>query len=466
MDQLINQVLNDRYQVQSLLGRKTGRRTFLAKDLETESIVVLKLLLFAPDFTWEDLKLFEREAETLKSLDHSAIPKYFDYFETDTEIGKGFALVQSYIEARSLQQWMQSGRTFSETELENIAKQLLEILAYLHDRQPPIVHRDIKPSNILLGDRTGNSPGKVYLIDFGSVQTAAHDGTITIVGTYGYMPPEQFGGRSLPASDLFSLGATLIYLATGQHPADLPQTDLRIEFEKSASLSKPYSQWIRWITEPSLTKRAASVQEAIDRLQQPQKLQSNRRFSLKRRPASKIQLEAAATILELQIPKKQIENSYSVGLAVGLIPIAIVIIFAAGGLGTAIAFTVLAFSLLGAVIAVSSWLFSKIFPSSVVAQSQIAPYRVRFELRSNSVFVALAVDAKTNLFLVPQQKLRSISVESHKIPGYRLNIECEAENGRRRKFHITGTRAEIQWLCDELIEWGNLKIDYLESSGF
>ncbi len=97
MDQLIDQVLRDRYQIQSLLGRQTGRRTFLATDGETGSLVVIKLLLFGPDFTWEDLKLFEREAETLKSLDHSAIPRYLDFFEVETELGRGFALVQSYI---------------------------------------------------------------------------------------------------------------------------------------------------------------------------------------------------------------------------------------------------------------------------------------------------------------------------------------------------------------------------------
>lgn len=98
---LVNQILRDRYQIQSLLGRKTGRRTFLATDLETRSPVVIKLLLFSPDFTWDDLKLFEREAETLKSLDHPAIPKYLDFFEVNMKSGKGFALVQSYIEARS-----------------------------------------------------------------------------------------------------------------------------------------------------------------------------------------------------------------------------------------------------------------------------------------------------------------------------------------------------------------------------
>ena len=197
-------------------------RTLLATDLQTELPVVDKLLLFGPDFTWDDLKLFEREAEVLKFLAHSAIPQYLDYFEVEIEAGKGFALVQTYIEARSLQDWIQSGRTFSEEELKVIAKELLNILDYLHNRTPPAIHRDIKPSNILLGDRSGNSPGQIYLIDFGSVQTAVHGGTRTIVGTFGYMPFEQFGGQATPASDLYALGATLIYLATGHHPDNCP----------------------------------------------------------------------------------------------------------------------------------------------------------------------------------------------------------------------------------------------------
>ena len=117
MTQLIDCIFHKRYRIQSLLGRQTGRRTCLATDLQTGASVVVKLLLFGPDFTWSDLKLFEREAAVLKSLDHPAIPKYLDSFEVETEIGKGFVLVQSYIKAKSLQQWMQSGRTFSESEL-------------------------------------------------------------------------------------------------------------------------------------------------------------------------------------------------------------------------------------------------------------------------------------------------------------------------------------------------------------
>ena len=237
MELLANLVLGDRYQIISLLGRQTGRRTFLAQDLQTEQSVVLKLLLFGPDFTWDDLKLFEREAEVLKSLDLPTIPKYLDCFDVDTELGKGFVLVQTYIEAKSLQNWLDAGRTFSEEELISIAKHLLTILDYLHSRQPAVIHRDIKPSNILLGDRSGNSPGQVYLVDFGSVKTAANGSTITIVGTYGYMPPEQFGGHTSPASDLYALGATIICLATGRHPSELPHRDMQIDFVDLVNLS-------------------------------------------------------------------------------------------------------------------------------------------------------------------------------------------------------------------------------------
>ena len=100
-----------------------------------------------------------------------------------------------------------------------------------------MIHRDIKPSNILLSDRSGHNAGQVYLVDFGSVQTIVHSGTKTMVGTYGYMPFEQFGDRCVPASDLYSLGATLIYLATGYPPDQLPQKEGRLLFKNKVNLS-------------------------------------------------------------------------------------------------------------------------------------------------------------------------------------------------------------------------------------
>jgi serine/threonine protein kinase len=265
---LSGEILADRYQCDRRLGKQAGRQTLLARDLKTQQQVVVKLLSFSSDFNWEDLKLFEREVETLKSLSHPAIPQYLDSFEIDTPNRKGFALVQTYIEAKSLQEYISDGRTFSEREVKQLATALLDILAYLHQRQPPVIHRDIKPSNILLKNRSGNSVGEVYLVDFGAVQTLAtqQGKTVTVVGTYGYMPPEQFGGRAVPASDLYGLGATLIALITKQHPADLPQQDLQIEFEQFTQLSRAFTNWLKRMTHPSLERRPASVQIAKEGL--------------------------------------------------------------------------------------------------------------------------------------------------------------------------------------------------------
>ncbi|RCJ26789.1 serine/threonine protein kinase [Nostoc minutum NIES-26] len=304
-----NEILNGRYQVQRQLGRQTGRRTLLAFDLDSSQQVVVKLLYLGQDFDWQDLKLFEREAETLKALDHPAIPRYLDYFELDTANDKGFGLVQSYVEGKSLEEHLQAGRTFSEAEVKELARSLLTILSYLHQKQPPVIHRDIKPSNILLTNRSGNSIGQVYLVDFGSVQTLAaqEGGTITVVGTYGYMPPEQFGGRTTPASDLYSLGATLIYLVTGLHPTELPQQELQIQFRQSVNLTLEFADWLEWMTEPSLEQRFLGAEEALQALEKPRPRKqqiSIAKQPLKQPPASRIRLIKTPETLEIILPPK------------------------------------------------------------------------------------------------------------------------------------------------------------------
>ncbi|MGK7924843.1 MAG: serine/threonine protein kinase [Spirulina sp.] len=265
-------MIRGRYKIQKRLSNKGSRQTFLALDLETQQPVVLKVLLFGHDFQWQDHKLFERGANALSTLSHPRIPRYLDYFDLDTDKAKGFVQVQSYIPARSLQQHLEAGWTFSEQEIRQLAKNLLDILIYLHNHQPAIIHRDIKPSNILLGDRMSDRVGEVFLVDFDSVQT--HDSiqlgkTMTIVGTYGYMPPEQFGGKAYPASDLYSLGATLIAIATGKPPSDLPQKNLRIDFEGETQLSFEFTHWIKWLLEPSLDLRLSSARYARQLLDDP-----------------------------------------------------------------------------------------------------------------------------------------------------------------------------------------------------
>lgn len=309
----INDILQQRYVIHKQLGDRATQQTFLALDQQTHNSVVVKLLFFNQHLNWETFKLFEREAKTLQALSHPSIPQYLDYFEIDENDSKGFALVQSYIDAPSLEAQIKSGRLFSEDELRQLAKGILEILNYLHTLHPPIIHRDLKPSNILLSNRSGHQVGDVYLVDFGSVQAAASpQGTITVVGTYGYMPPEQFGGRSVPASDLYSLGATIIYLATGQHPADLPQKDLRIDFKNAVELSPQLTRWLEKMTQPSLEKRFSSASEALAALETPVLAETKQHLSHLKPFDSKVKLSRQGDVLEIIIPPR--------GFHLGLLP--------------------------------------------------------------------------------------------------------------------------------------------------
>ncbi len=262
------QVLGERYQLQQQLGNNAGRQTWLAIDIKVSPAkpVILKLLAFSPQMQWEEFKLFEREAQILKHLNHPRIPKYRDYFSLDREMGRGlcwFALVQDYIPGKSLQQLLDEGRRFTETQVRSLATQVLEILTYLHGLNPPVLHRDIKPSNLILGEDK-----QVYLVDFGAVQdpTAVEGATFTVVGTAGYAPLEQFYGKAVPASDLYALGATLIHLLTGTAPADLPQSNLRIQFQGQVSLQPSFIGWIQCLTEPDLDRRFLNTAQALEAL--------------------------------------------------------------------------------------------------------------------------------------------------------------------------------------------------------
>ena len=260
----VGNIVGDRYQLERKLGRNLGRQTWLAQDLQSENQkrVIVKFLAFGGDVEWEDLKLFEREAQILKQLDRSCIPKYIDYFSLDDRT-LWFALVQEYIPGLSFKQLLDNGKRFTESEVKNIAREILQILIYLHGLNPPLLHRDIKPSNLIWGEDE-----KVYLVDFGAVQDCAaiEGSTFTVVGTYGYAPMEQFGGRTVPASDLYAVGATLIHLLTRTPPADLPNRDLKIQFRERVHLSYKLADWLERMTVPAVEKRFSSATQALESL--------------------------------------------------------------------------------------------------------------------------------------------------------------------------------------------------------
>ncbi len=298
------QILTELYQLQQQLGRTAaGHQTWLAVDLQSQEQVTVKLLAFSPQMHWEELKLFEREAQVLQALNHPRIPSYRDYFDIDKEIGGGvpwFGLVQDYIRGSSLQELLEQGRRFPEKQVRSIATEVLEILIYLHELSPPVLHRDIKPSNLILGEDE-----HIYLVDFGAVQAqAAVTGvTFTVVGTSGYAPLEQFWGRAVPASDLYALGATLIHLLTGTAPADLPQKDSRIQFAERVSLKPDLISWIEKVTETAIEKRFGTARKALEAL----KSRRIRRAAVSKVPALNRLARPSKTYIKLNQSEEKLE---------------------------------------------------------------------------------------------------------------------------------------------------------------
>lgn len=298
----VGQVIRDRYQLQQKLGQNAGRQTWLAIDLETQAEpVIVKLLAFGDQVQWDDLKLFEREAQILRQLEHSRIPKYRDYFSIDDRL-LWFGLVYDYIPGTSLKRLIDDGKRFSEADVRRIAIAVLEILRDLHHLNPPILHRDIKPSNLILG-----KDDQIYLVDFGAVQDkAAKEGaTFTVVGTYGYAPMEQFGGRAVPASDLYALGATLIHLLTGTSPADLPQRNLQIQFRDAATLSSDFATWIDHLTYPAPEARLKSAEQALQVLAHQTELRPASKIGIERPRNTQVKLIKSRAQLEIVIPKQR-----------------------------------------------------------------------------------------------------------------------------------------------------------------
>lgn len=187
------------YCVESVLGENyaCGRTTYRGRSKKGQEVVI-KQFRFATTSSWKAFKEVERETETLKTLDHPQIPSYLDSFDP----GNGLCLVQTYINGFSL-----SNQTLSVEQVKEVGVKVLRILEYVHNRG--LIHRDIKPENILI-----DSTGQVYLVDFGLSRKKSQSLALSSMmgGTSGFMAPETFFNQASPASDLYSLGVTLLCL--------------------------------------------------------------------------------------------------------------------------------------------------------------------------------------------------------------------------------------------------------------
>jgi len=211
-----------RYTVVGTLGDGAQATTFEAEDgANGGRRVAIKRFNVRGAESWKDVELAEREARVLARLDHPGLPRYVEHFEENGAL----YLVMQKIEGESLAVRLKERGPMSEAETRAMLHELAAALEYLHERDGPIVHRDIKPTNVIR-----QRDGSFVLIDFGAVRDKLRpEGGSTVVGTFGYMAPEQFQGRALPASDVYAAGVTALAALTGKQPEDLPHRGLRID---------------------------------------------------------------------------------------------------------------------------------------------------------------------------------------------------------------------------------------------
>lgn len=216
-------VLNSRYEIVRRIGGGGMGAVYLAKDRNLgDAPRAVKEMVEAhldPSLHEKAIGDFKRESLLLTSLEHPSIPTIYDYFYDD-KLGR-FYLVMKFIAGGDLASRLRNapGGRIDEKTVADWGMQTADVLQYLHSRPKPIIYRDLKPANLMIDGNTS----RIMLIDFGIARWVKQEEKgVTAVGTMGYAPPELFGGRVEPRSDVYSLGATMFHLMTGSDPQDNP----------------------------------------------------------------------------------------------------------------------------------------------------------------------------------------------------------------------------------------------------
>ncbi|MEH2455211.1 FHA domain-containing serine/threonine-protein kinase [Nostoc sp.] len=247
------------YQVLQTLGQGGMGTTYLAWDAAglagTPQLLVLKQMNADMVKIAKAQELFEREAYTLKSLNHPGIPKYYDFFVED---GKKY-LAMELIHGQDLEKRIFTNGPVTPSQAIAWMIQTCDILDYLHSQEPPLIHRDIKPANLMVR----SSLNRIVLLDFGAVKEI---GTApgTRIGAEGYCAPEQERGQPLTQSDLYAIGPTLIFLLTNENPFKYYRQkgrNFRFDVAKVPTISSQLRNVIDRVTEPLPRDRYQTAKE-------------------------------------------------------------------------------------------------------------------------------------------------------------------------------------------------------------
>ncbi len=254
-------ILQGRYKILHVLGQGGMGTVYMAQDLRLKgrNCVVKKL---RDDFYREEDRhkaqaFFEREMQVLSDLEHRNIVRISDYFCE----GFDYYLVMEYVQGNNLHYMLheeRQGEPFSENSVIEWAIRICDVLGHLHSQIPAVIYRDLKPSNIMI-----DLKGEPKLVDFGIARPWEEQGEHTHVVSAGYSPPEQYWGQADPRSDIYSLGATMQFLLTGQDPEALHVSS---PMSLNPEVSEYTDQIVRKATAQALDQRYQTVEELLEAL--------------------------------------------------------------------------------------------------------------------------------------------------------------------------------------------------------
>lgn len=197
------------------------------------------------------IEKFQRESEMLSDLNHSQVVKLLDYFIEDHRA----YLVLEHVPGQSLRNYVEARGAMPESQVADLTRQMCEILRYLHELDRPIIHRDFTPDNLMMDES-----GKLKLIDFDVARKSESAARTAVVGKHAFIPPEQFRGRPGTQSDIYSMGATVFFLLTGEDPEPLTKS---VPKNFVSDISPEFDAFVQRATELDAANRFQSAAEAL-----------------------------------------------------------------------------------------------------------------------------------------------------------------------------------------------------------
>lgn len=226
-------LFNGRYKIVKTIGSGGMSTVYLAESVSLGTKWAIKAIEKKQSDNFDLLA----EPNILKRLNHPALPRIIDIEQDDSFL----YIAEDYIEGSPLDKQLAYRKYFDEATVIEWAKQLCEVLLYLHGQKPnPIIYRDLKPSNIIV-----SPDNQVKVIDFGIAREFKTDSgsDTSYMGTRGYAAPEQYGTSQTDArTDIYSLGVTMYHLLTGKSPNEPPY-----EFRLLRGINPEFSEGMEYI---------------------------------------------------------------------------------------------------------------------------------------------------------------------------------------------------------------------------